>query len=175
MGGATQGEGLVENEGRRERRTGSREQWRAERKAAHGSLALTELPMKWRFPGCDVSEEPASTVLESGGHCRSTVTEYTFARQRIVKTRFWNNKLEQYSARKRFVRHILEVTQSILERLLLSTGRFSEHVFVTTNHLHGFPWIPTSLHKEYREIRQTDVARGRLRCKQELFFRHSSQ
>jgi hypothetical protein len=75
MGGATRGEGLVENERRRERRTGSRDQWRAELKAAHGSLALTELRMKWRFPGCDFSEEPVSIVLESDGHCRSTVTE----------------------------------------------------------------------------------------------------
>jgi hypothetical protein len=38
MGGAMQGEGLVEKEGRQERRTGSREQWRAEHNAADGSL-----------------------------------------------------------------------------------------------------------------------------------------
>jgi hypothetical protein len=67
------GEGLVENEGRQERRTGSREQWRAERNAAGGSLlrieALTELPMKFCFPGCDVSDEPASILFESDEHC----------------------------------------------------------------------------------------------------------
>jgi hypothetical protein len=50
MGDAMEGEGLVENEGRQERRTGSREQWRAERNSADGSLlrpeALTELTTK---------------------------------------------------------------------------------------------------------------------------------
>jgi hypothetical protein len=41
-----------------------------------------------------------------------------------------------------------EVTQSTIEPRLLSSQSFCEHVFVTTNHFHAFPWIRASLYKE---------------------------
>jgi hypothetical protein len=67
------------------------------------------------------------------------------------ETRF-RDKLKQFIARQRFGKHILEVRQSTTEPRLLRSQRFSKHVFVTKNNLHGFSWIRASLYKEQREI-----------------------
>jgi hypothetical protein len=50
------------------------------------------------------------------------------------------------------------------ELRLLSNQRFGNHMFVTTNNLHGFPWIRASPYNEpwrlQSFVRQTDVVQG---------------
>jgi hypothetical protein len=63
--------------------------------------------------------------------------------------------------RKQISKHILEVTQSTVGPLSLSSQHFGKHVFVTTNNLHGYAqaYIRSRAYKN-NSIRQTDVVQG---------------
>jgi hypothetical protein len=54
-----------------------------------------------------------------------------------------------------------EVTKPTVEPRLLSSQRFGKHIFVTTKHVHGFPWIRASLYKKpYRLFRAYPCGAG---------------